>query len=186
MGKKSFTQAGRAVLVCMATREDVSVVQTVLSGQSADGLICRDIPEFCGKISSQVEAAVISGERLSTTANRMIAQSLDAQPEWSDLPIILSIAGGSEAPVAVEAVRDLGNVLVLGYPFTPEALENTLLVAFRSRGRQRRIRDLTMECEHAVHALQESRDQLEQRVRERTSELAERASQLRRLTGELT
>ncbi len=185
MGKKFSTRARRPVLICSTMKEDIPVIQSVLTGQSADAVICLDIPELCRKMSDQVEAAVISGAMLSGKVNKMIAEALDAQPEWSDLPLILAIAGGSDSTVAVDAVRDLGNVLVLDHPFTPAALQNTLLVAFRSRERQRWIRDLTKECEHAVQALQESRDQLEQRVQNRTSELAERAFQLRRLTGEL-
>lgn len=169
----------------MTRRDDVPVVQTVLTGESADAVICLEISELCRKISDRVEAAVISGDALSGPALRLLSEALDSQPDWSDLPIIIAVAEGADSPAAVEAVRTLGNVFVLAYPFTPQALKNTLLVAFRSRERQRWIRDLTSECRQSLEALKESRDRMEQKVEERTAELAERTSQLRRLTGDL-
>jgi signal transduction histidine kinase/CheY-like chemotaxis protein len=185
MGKKLSTRARRPVLVCMARKEDIPAIRSVLNGQSADAAVCLDIPALCRKISDQVEAAILGAEMLSEKTCRMIAEVLDAQPEWSDLPILLSVSGGAGSSVAINAIRDLGNVFVLDHPFTPAALENTLLIAFRSRQRQRWVRDLMKECEHAVQTLQESQNQLEQRVEDRTSELAEKALQLRRFTGEL-
>jgi signal transduction histidine kinase/CheY-like chemotaxis protein len=185
MAKKPSTEARRPVLVCVRGKEDLRTLQTILTAQSADAVVCADIPELCRKISDQVEAAFIGGEVLSAEANQRIAEALDAQPDWSDLPIIVSVPGGADSPISVNAARDLGNVFVLDYPCTPAALTNLLVVAFRSRERQRWIRDLTKECEHATTALRQSQRQLEQKVQERTSELAERAAQLRRLTGDL-
>ena len=185
MGRKNSTKTRRPVLACMTRKDDVPVLQSVLITESADAVICLDIPELCRKISDQVEAAVISGNMLTEEATTLIMKALDAQPDWSDLPILLSVPEGPDSALAANAVRDLGNVFVLGHPFTPAALKNLLLVAFRSRERQRWVRDLTKECEQTLQALQESRDRLEQKVQERTAELAESASQLRRLTGEL-
>lgn len=185
MGKISSTQARSPVLVCTDQKEDIPVLQSVLIEQGSDALICLDVADLCAKISDQAQAAFIRGVMLSAEDIDRITATLDAQPDWSDLPVILSVEGGAAAPAAVDAMSKLGNVLVLDCPFTPAALRSMLLVAFRSRERQRWIRDLTKECEHAVMALQESRDQLEQRIRERTNALEEKTSQLRLLTGEL-
>ncbi len=183
MGKKASTRERRSVLVLVTNKEYIPVIQTVLIGQSADAVICLDLPEFCGKISDYIEAAVISSDVISGKSD--LKRALEAQPDWSDLPIILIAEGGADSPVAVGAMHDLGNLWVLNDPFTPAALENFILVAFRCRERQRLIRDLTTECEHAMHSLEDSRKQLEQKVEERTEELAEKASRLRSLTGDL-
>jgi signal transduction histidine kinase/ActR/RegA family two-component response regulator len=185
MVRKTSTQSRKPVLVCTARKEDIAVLETILAGQSADAAVCPDVSDLCRRISDQVEAALISSEMLTQTGPNQVTEALDAQPEWSDLPVILLVEGGADSPAVVEAIPSLGNVLVLEYPFTPAALKYTLLVAFRSRERQRWVRDLTVECEHAVNALQESRGELERRVQERTSELAEKTAQMRHLTGEL-
>jgi CheY-like chemotaxis protein len=174
MAKKPAAQSRRSVLVCVTNKEDLLVLQSALDLQSADPVLCHDIPEFCGKISEHIEAAFIGGKRLSSKTNRMIAQALEAQPDWSDLPIILSVSGGADSPVAAKAVRDLGNVSVLDHPFTPAALKNLLVVAFRSRERQRWIRGLAKDREQAVQSLLEAHEQLEQRVLACTSQLPER------------
>jgi signal transduction histidine kinase/CheY-like chemotaxis protein len=122
---------------------------------------------------------------LSAESHQLLARALDAQPDWSDLPTILSIPGGVDSPIAAEAAGTLRNLFVLDHPFTPAALKNALLPAFRSRERQRRFRDLAKEREHAMQSLQESRRQFEGAVHERTGALTEEISRLRRLTGEL-
>lgn len=185
MERKRSTPSRRLVLVCTAKTEHLPILTSVLSGEEADAEICRDIAELCGKISDRVEAAIVSGDLLSEKATLLMTKALDAQPEWSDLPILVAVAGGADTPVAAEAMHKLGHVLLLDDPFTPATLKSTLQIAFRNRERQRWACDLTKECERAMQVVQESRDQLEQKVQARTSELAEKASQLRRLTGEL-
>ena len=177
MTRRAAAQSRPCVLVYVTNKEDLPVLQRALDLQSADSVICHDIPEFCGKISEHIEAAFIGGERLLSKTKRMIAQALEAQPDWSDLPIILSVSGGADSAVAAKAVRDLGNVSVLDHPFTPAALKNLLVVAFRSRERQRWIRGLAKEREHAVQSSLEAHKQLEQRTLARTSERAERRPQ---------
>ncbi len=185
MESKRSAQSRGPVLVCTAKTEHMPILTGILSGQEAYAEICRDVAELCGKISNRVEAAIISGDLLTKEATPLITRALGAQPEWSDLPVIIAAAGGADAPVAAEAMSKLGHVLLLDDPFTPAALKNVLQIALRSRERQRWARDLTKECERAMQVAQEFRDHLEQKVQARTSELAEKTSQLSRLTGEL-
>lgn len=174
----------RPVLVSVS-KPDLPELRGAFETESAEAIVCTDVPELCGRISDQTEAAVVAAELLSEIAAPLLAERLEAQPDWSDLPIIVAVRGGADAPAAINAVKDLGNVIVIDHPLTESSLRNALKIAFRSRERQRWVRDLASECEHTMRALKESRDQLEQKVNERTSELAERATQLRKLTGEL-
>jgi signal transduction histidine kinase/CheY-like chemotaxis protein len=185
MGKKRPKRPRVPVLACMTRKEDLSVLQSVLVGQSADAVICPNISELCRSISIQVEAAVISGDMLTAKSIPLLEEALNTQPPWSDLPIIVSVKGGAGSLVALKAIHSLGNVLVLDHSFTPAALKNTLLMAYRIRDRQRWVRDLIDECDQAVQALRASRDQLELQAQERTKALKERASQLNQLMGEL-
>lgn len=184
MEKKTSSESRYPVLVSVS-KSDVAAVRSILEAGFAEAEVCSDIPELCGRISDQTEAVVVGADRLSGIATPLLTDRLEAQPEWSDLPIIVAVPGGAGAPVAGDAVKDLGNVVVIDHPFTEVSLNNALRIAFRSRERQRWVRDLSSECEHTMRALNESRNELEQKVNERTSELAERATQLRRLTGEL-
>ncbi len=175
----------RSVLACVADNDDLRVLQSALASQSAEAIVCRDMPELCAMISDQAEAVFIGSEILAPESNPLLAQALQAQPDWSDIPVILSVPTGVEAPLAAQAAKELGNLFILDHPVTHAAIKSALLPAFRSRERQRWIRDLMKECEHATRSLQESRRQMELAVQERTNELTEEASQLRRLTGAL-
>jgi signal transduction histidine kinase/ActR/RegA family two-component response regulator len=176
--EKGSAPLQRRVLVYMAHQEPAAVLQSVLSEQQAEGEICRDVAGLCGSISDKIDAVIIGSDLLSESTIQRIAAALDMQPEWSDLPIVIAGAGGPDSPVAVDALRPLGNVLLLDSPFTPATARCTLQAAFRNRETQRRI-------QQTMQALHESRNQLDQKVRDRTRELAERAAQLRKLTGEL-
>jgi signal transduction histidine kinase/ActR/RegA family two-component response regulator len=185
MERKLSRQPHRQALICTADKKEIPALKSALAGYEADAVVCLDISELLSRISEQTEAIAIIGDDVSEEAISRLAEALDSQPEWSDLPVLISVPDGADSSLTVVAQRELGNVLMLDYPFTPGRLNNAFQVAFRSRERQRWLRELMNECEKAVQDLRDSRDQLEQSVRERTSELEERASQLRNLTGAL-
>ncbi len=185
MEKKSSAQLRHSILACLTKKEHLTLLRHALSELQSDAEVCRNVEELCEKISDQIDAAVICGDKLSINAIQRIAKTLDAQPEWSDLPMIVALAGDPDSAVASNALRKLDFVLLLEDPFTPATLKAALQAAIKTRERQRAFFDIEKECARAAQALQESRSQLDQRVQERTRELAENASQLRRLTGEL-
>jgi len=185
MSQKASIQGQRPILACVDNTDDLQALQGVLTSQSANAAIYRDISELCIHISDRTDAVFISGDMVTTESYELLAQTLDRQPDWSDLPIIFSVPGGPGFPKAGDATRDLGNLFLLQHPLEPAALKNALHLALRGRDRQRWIRDLSKECEHATRSLKEARKQLDRKIRERTDELVEEASQLRRLTGAL-
>ncbi len=185
MKKKSSVQLRHHTLVCLTKKEHLPLLQDALSGLQSDSEICRDAAELCENISDQIDAAVISSDVLSDNSIRLLAKTLNARPEWSDLPMIIILTGNGDSPIAADALREWRFVLFLSDPFTPAAIKAALQTALRTREGQRRFFDLEKKCGQAMQTLQESRNQLEQRVQERTRELEENASQLRRLTGEL-
>jgi signal transduction histidine kinase/CheY-like chemotaxis protein len=185
MERKRSRQPHRPVLICTADKNEIPAIKNTLAGHAADAVVCPDISGLLGRISEQTEAIVIMGDAVSEEAIASLSDALDSQPEWSDLPVVISVPGGADSSITAVAQRELGNALMLDSPFTPGGLSNALQVAFRNRERQRWVRDFMKECEKAVQDLRDSRDQLEQSVREQTGELAERASQLQKLTGAL-
>jgi signal transduction histidine kinase/ActR/RegA family two-component response regulator len=185
MAKKNLIREHRPVLVCMPENENIPVLQSVLTELSADACICPDMPALCRKISDHIDAALIGGDLLTGETKRIIKEALTAQPAWSDLPIIFAVTGGLDSPIATAAVHNLGNVFIMNYPFTVAALKNALITAFRSRDRQRQAWGIAKKYEHALHDSHETRNKMEPRTQDHSSELAERAFQLLRFTGEL-
>ena len=87
---------------------------------------------------------------------------MQSQPQWSDLPVLFVAAGGAESPLAVQAMQELRNVVILDRPVRLATLASVLRMAARVRGRQRQ-----------VWYLLEERDRQEQRLRQLTELLKE-------------
>ncbi len=185
MEQNSLFQSRGSILVWMPKGNLLPELPGILSEEEIDAVICRNATELCEKISDRTEAVVIHGDLLSKKPLSQVMDVLKAQPEWSDLPIVVVISGGADSPSAEKLRKDLGNALILDDSLTPTAVKCAVHFALRSRERQRRFRALAKKYEQAVQALKESRDQTELEVRDRTNELDQRATQLQRLTGEL-
>lgn len=183
MTKSNSLSQGHILALMQA--DDGIRLNTILKEEGTEVVKCEDIRDLCTRISDRTDAAVISAALLSDPAVDAARSALEAQPEWSDLPIIIAAEGGPDSPVSARAAEALGNVLVVDSPLKASEVKNALRVAFRTRETQRRTRDLAGECERIGRALHDSRAQMERAVEERTRDLAERASQLRSLTGEL-
>ena len=77
--------------------------------------------------------------------------TLQAQPAWSDLPLVL--VGGNENALSAMvqgAFPRSGNVTILQRPLHPVSLVSAVNVALRARARQLEVRDLLHERERAV------------------------------------
>lgn len=67
---------------------------------------------------------------------------LRAQPEWSDLPLVLLADGDLQNPDAVDALRTVGNLTILERPLRVLTLVTALHAALRARARQLLVREL--------------------------------------------
>ena len=122
--------------------------------------------------------ALIAEEALQSADYPDLVRWIEAQPPWSDLPIVLIAhrGGGMERnPAARRMAAALGNVAFLERPFHPTTLVSVIQTALRGRRRQYEARD-RIETIRAAEAL------LERRVEERTAELA---SANRQLAGQI-
>ena len=77
--------------------------------------------------------------------------SLEAQPAWSDLPLVL--VGGNESALSIMVLGAFprsGNVTILQRPIHPVSLVSAVNVALKARARQLEVRDLLEQRERAV------------------------------------
>ena len=70
----------------------------------------------------------------------ILADALQNQPQWSDLPILFVASGGLESPLAVQVMQELPNVLVLDRPVRIATLAGASRMALRIRDKQRQVR----------------------------------------------
>ncbi|WP_435010352.1 ATP-binding protein [Tundrisphaera lichenicola] len=70
-----------------------------------------------------------------------LIETLNEQPTWSDLPVIMLTRGGADSPQAARALATLGNVIVLEQPVRVSTLISAVNMALRARRRQYQIRE---------------------------------------------
>ena len=89
--------------------------------------------------------ALVTAEALGAQDRQELRSALEAQPPWSDFPIILSAshgaAGMDRSGEVLVAVQELGNVTILDRPVPSRSLISAVVAALRARRRQYEARD---------------------------------------------
>ncbi len=137
------------VLMYAQTTEDISILQDILAGIGAEGVVCTDFGDLCRQTAQDVDAVLLTEQSIVDGALPILAEALQGQPEWSDLPVLFVAAGGAESPLAVQAMQELRNVVILDRPVRIATLASVLRMASRVRDKQRQVRDLLQEREPA-------------------------------------
>lgn len=166
--------ASERVLVLAPSGRDAPIARRILQEAGYGVAICPDLASLCGELERGVGVALIVEEALRGGDYALLVAWIERQPPWSDLPIVLlaSRGGGVEKnPSARRMSLALGNVTFLERPFHPTTLVSVVETATRGRRRQYEARD-------RIQAIRAAEELLEQRVRERTAELAATNQQL--------
>ncbi|MGZ6038698.1 MAG: response regulator, partial [Phenylobacterium sp.] len=161
------------VLIVAPTGRDAAIAGAILAEARRPLMICGDLACLMDELEN-VGVALIAEEALQNADYPDLVRWIDAQPAWSDLPIVLIAhrGGGVERnPAARRMAAALGNVTFLERPFHPTTLVSIIDTALRGRRRQYEARE-RIETIRAAEAL------LERRVEERTAELASTNRQL--------
>ncbi len=167
------------VLVLAPLGRDGTLACEVLAGVELDCVVCPDAAAFRRELLGGVGAALLTEEALSSETREGLGVFLDAQPVWSDLPLVLINGVGrgersGRSTAHTEILQALGphrNVTLLERPLRPLTLITVMQSALRARRRQYEVRELLAQ-------LQEANAHLEGRVSERTSEVRRLATQL--------
>ncbi|MCL5282913.1 MAG: response regulator [Planctomycetes bacterium] len=179
-GKKD--KPAHRVLLYVQTAEDVSILQDILTGIGAEGVVCTDFGDLCWRTAHDVDAALLTEQSLVDGVLPILAEALLSQPEWSDLPVLFVAAGGAESPLAVQAMQELPNVVILDRPVRIATLASVLRMASRVRGKQRQVRYLLEERERQEQRLRQLTELLKKDVKAKTETLTDTMG---RLDGEM-
>jgi signal transduction histidine kinase/DNA-binding response OmpR family regulator len=148
----------RRVLTLAPTGRDARATRDVLASAGIEATICANIADLCRCLESGAGVALLTDESLKVNGSiAALSATLQRQPKWSDIPLVLLASGGSDSPIAVMALQSLANVLVLDRPVHLPTLVSALSTALRSRGRQYEIRDHLDERKQAEEALAQAK-----------------------------
>jgi signal transduction histidine kinase/CheY-like chemotaxis protein len=137
-----MSPAGERVLILAPIGRDATMSCAMLREAGFDAVVCKAIETLCGLVSDEAGALLVAEEALTPEALGLLVDTLDHQPPWSDLPLIV-LAGGEFTTSSVRPLNVLGpirNVMILERPVRRLILTRTVAIAIRGRRRQLELR----------------------------------------------
>jgi PAS domain S-box-containing protein len=148
------------VAVLTPTGQDGRVAKKVLSVAGLDLRLCADMSDVCDLIGrEEIGVVLLAEEALAPDAREELFESLDRQPPWSDVPIVI-LTGEDELsgalPPALKGVAQKGNVTLLERPVRVTTLTTVIRSGLRARQRQLDVKAHLQEQHAAENFLRES------------------------------
>jgi len=167
VNKSDSTDTLERTLILAPRGRDAKLAQSILHEAGLSAQICGSFQDLVAGIAEGCELAIVTEEAFRGIDIRPLADWVSRQPAWSDFPfIVLTEHGGGieRNPTAAQLTDALGSASFLERPFHPTTLISVVRTHLRGRRRQYECRRLN--------------EELEERVQERTKELAAANRQL--------
>ena len=140
------------VLLLAATGQDAEAPNEILLHAGIPARACRDGADLCSQLTAGAGAVLMFEEALDG-CRAALADWLQQQPAWSDLPVLVVARGPADSAGLAAAVQALGNVTVLERAAGAAALLSAVHTALRARERQYDLRDQIARHEQVVEEL---------------------------------
>jgi signal transduction histidine kinase len=161
------------ILILAPEGRDAIVLRTLLANAGIVGRIDVDGKSLLTAVEQGCAAgAILTGEALTRVGLDELRSVMDRQPMWSDFPLIILARHGGSLNRDVRQIEQWLNATLLERPLHPASLISAARSAIRARGRQRLAAEHLGQLEEARQELRALASTLEQKVRERTRDLA--------------
>src|ERR1043166_4547501 len=89
------------VLILAPVGQDARVMAELLIRRGFETQICNSLRDCCAEMNSGAGALVLTEEALELANVSELLQALNAQPPWSQLPLIILSSGGESRLAAM-------------------------------------------------------------------------------------
>jgi two-component system, sensor histidine kinase len=146
------------ILVLAPRGKDAVLARDALNSSGLSAQICADLETLGVELATGAGAILIAEEALPPHRVDLLATSLDDEPSWSELPVVvlMAISTREGRPYGIRHLGQLRNVTMLDRPVRIATLVSTMQAALRARRRQYECRDLMAELRRAL----QTRDEL--------------------------
>lgn len=143
--------AQRALILAPYGR-DAELLCTQLQRAGIVCLPCADMQSLCNAMSDGAGVLVFTEEALTNDATQRLATALDAQPAWSEVPILVltGLPDLEARPRTFHALGSRTNLTLVDRPVRIQSLISTVQSALDARRRQYQVRDLMAKLEDRV------------------------------------
>ena len=181
MARVDWALADR-VLILALFGADAALTERILRANGIASCICPNIEFLCAAIGEGAAAIILSEEALVSSAARELIQVLDAQPPWSDLPVLISSTERDpifegRGPLALLGAR--ANITLLDRPVHVRTFVSTVKSALRSRHRQYNAREVLLQLSAREASEKIARGRAEEMSRAKDEFLATVSHELR-------
>jgi len=146
-------ERSRRVIIVAPTGRDAELMCTHLE---AAGITCEaseNVQTACDAIREGAGALIFTEEALTPAVTPQLGKTLDEQPPWSDIPVII-LTGEPSLDAKSRSFGDLGrrtNVTLVDRPVRIKSLVSATQSALRARERQYQVRELMETLEDRVN-----------------------------------
>jgi PAS domain S-box-containing protein len=159
MKTQSEVSPGEAVLIVAPIGKDAALAASVLEQAGIPTQICDSVSDCSLKIGENTLAFLVAEEALDAQQLPPLLKTLQNQPAWSDLPVIILTSSGGGDRMSQEVVNifgPAGNVTLLERPLRGVTLISAVKAAVRARRRQREVRDLLEQRETVLTSISDA------------------------------
>ena len=129
------------VVVLAPTLTDAALSRSILTEAGITCQLCTDLCDLCEAVDAGAGAILLTEEVLGASDSHRLVESVQGQPDWSEVPVLLLSRNGADSLESVKAMELLGNVTVLERPVRVTTLVSALRTALKARRRQYELRD---------------------------------------------
>jgi signal transduction histidine kinase/ActR/RegA family two-component response regulator len=149
----SCEDLARRVLIVAPIGRDAELMCTHLEAAGVPCYVCHDAEEVGHELERGAGALMFTDEALTPDSSPRLANALDRQPAWSDIPLII-LTGLPSTDAKRRSFLTFGtrtNVTFVDRPVRIQSLVSAAQSALRARERQYQIRELMEKLEDRVH-----------------------------------
>jgi PAS domain S-box-containing protein len=140
------------ILLLAPIGQDATAMARLLRTHGFVGTVCESAGDACRYLTEGAGALLVTEEALELPQMPELLHDLNAQPPWSELPLIVLTHGGESrlATLLHLVAQAAGSLTLLERPLGEATLLRSVEVALRARRRQYQVRDL-LEQQRIVH-----------------------------------
>jgi PAS domain-containing protein len=131
----------KRVLLLAPTARDGEITRSLLAKAGLTCVVCENLKHLVKELHVGAGVVLLTEEAITGEGIADLLATLDKQPSWSDLPVVMMMRQGDQSPIATGVLRSLRNVTLLERPAPKLSVVSAVQAAVRGRERQYQMRD---------------------------------------------
>lgn len=131
------------VVILAPVGRDSALLASAVNALKFDTAVAPDAETLLKNLSEGAGCAILTEEALGQTLIEALQPYLQAQPPWSDIPLIVLTSSGvptRQSRQKAQQLQALGNVSLLERPVRPDTIQSAVRSSLRARMRQYEVR----------------------------------------------